>query len=167
MENRSQGLPVDPDQVDPEGTPAVPTTGEQFARVGELEICYERFGDDADPALLLVMGLGTQMVAWDVEFCGELVREGFSVIRFDNRDIGRSTILRHAPRPTVAQLLRRDPRAAAYSLDDMADDAVGLLDALEIPAAHVVGASMGGMVAQLIAIRHADRVLSLTSIMST
>jgi pimeloyl-ACP methyl ester carboxylesterase len=140
---------------------------EQFARVGELELCYERFGDPADPVILLVMGLGTQMVAWDEEFCGALVDQGFQVIRYDNRDIGRSTILRHLPVPPLPQLIRRDPRAAAYTLEDMADDAAGLLDALELEPVHVVGASMGGMIAQLLAIRHPARVRSLVSIMST
>ena len=139
---------------------------EQFATVGDIELCYETFGDPAGEPLLLVMGLGTQMIAWREEFCESLAERGFYVVRFDNRDIGRSTHLRGVRPPTPLQLLRRDARAAAYTLEDMADDAVGLLDHLEIEAAHVVGASMGGMIAQTIAGRHADRVLSLTSIMS-
>lgn len=141
--------------------------GERFARVGELELCYERFGDPADPAVLLVMGLGTQMVAWEEDFCLALVEAGLHVIRFDNRDIGRSTILRHLPVPGIPLLIRRDPRMAPYDLEDMADDAAGLLDVLEVEQAHVVGASMGGMIAQLVAIRHPERVSSLVSIMST
>jgi pimeloyl-ACP methyl ester carboxylesterase len=113
------------------------------------------------------MGLASQMILWDDEFCELLAAQGFWVIRFDNRDIGRSTILRGARIPKRYQLLTRDARGAAYSLDEMAADAVGLLDHLGIDAAHVVGASMGGMIAQLIAISHPDRVLSLVSIMST
>jgi pimeloyl-ACP methyl ester carboxylesterase len=143
------------------------SSGERFAPVGELELCYETFGaQDATP-LLLVMGLGSQMLLWDDEFCQQLADQGFWTIRFDNRDIGRSTILRDAPVPTRGQLLRRDPRGASYSLEEMADDAAGLLDHLEIAAAHIVGVSMGGMIAQLLAIRHPTRVLSLVSIMST
>jgi pimeloyl-ACP methyl ester carboxylesterase len=135
--------------------------------VGELSLCYETFGSPEASPLLLVMGLGSQMVLWDDEFCQSLADEGFWVIRFDNRDVGRSTILRGAGVPKRWQLLVRDPRAAAYSLEDMADDAVGLMDHLEIPAAHLVGISMGGMIAQVMAVSHPDRVLSLVSIMST
>ena len=140
--------------------------GEQMARVGELELCYETFGSADDPALLLVMGLGTQMIGWPAPFCEQLAARGFHVIRYDNRDIGRSTHLRHLPPPTIAQLVRRDKAAATYSLADMAADGIGLLDALGIERAHVAGASMGGMIAQLMAARHPDRVLSLASIMS-
>ncbi len=142
-------------------------SGERRARVGELELCYETFGERSAPPLLLVMGLGSQMVVWEDAFCEQLAGRGFCVIRFDNRDIGCSTTLDDRPVPTLAQIVRRDPGAAAYTLEEMADDAAGLLDVLEIAAAHVVGVSMGGMIAQLIAIRHPDRVLSLVSIMST
>jgi len=142
-------------------------SGERTAAVGELKLCYETFGASEAPPLLLVMGLASQMILWDDEFCERLATRGFWVIRFDNRDIGRSTILREAPIPRQWQLLTRDARGAAYSLDEMAADAVGLLDHLGIDAAHVVGVSMGGMIAQLIAIHHPDRVLSLVSIMST
>ncbi len=138
---------------------------EAFCSVGDIELCYESFGDPADPTILLVMGLGTQMLAWREDFCRELVARGFHVIRYDNRDIGRSSRV-DAPPPTPLQLLRRDRAAAAYSLDDMADDGIGLLDALGIEHAHVCGASMGGMIAQAMAIRHPFRVLSLASIMS-
>ncbi|HEV2813859.1 MAG TPA: alpha/beta hydrolase [Solirubrobacteraceae bacterium] len=141
--------------------------GEQFCTVGDVELCYETFGDPSDVPLLLVMGLGTQMIAWRNDFCESLAARGFHVIRYDNRDIGRSTHLRSARPPTVRQMLTRDRRAAAYTLDDMADDAAGLLDCLGIEAAHVVGASMGGMIAQMLAAGHPDRVLTLTSIMST
>lgn len=113
------------------------------------------------------MGLASQMILWDEEFCELLAARGFWVIRFDNRDVGRSTIMRASPVPKRWQLLIRDRRCAAYSLDDMAADAIGLLDHLEVATAHVVGISMGGMIAQLLALRHADRVASLVSIMST
>jgi pimeloyl-ACP methyl ester carboxylesterase len=141
--------------------------GEQFAKVGELELCYETFGDSADPALVLIMGLATQMIAWRDEFCADLASRGFFVIRFDNRDVGRSTMLDHLPVPTRGQLLRRDKRAASYTLEDMALDVLGLLDHLEIERAHVVGASMGAMIAQTVAAKHPDRVLSLVSIMGS
>jgi len=142
-------------------------SGEQFALVGDLKLCYETFGDAGAPPLLLVMGLASQMLLWDEPFCEELAGRGFRVIRFDNRDVGRSSILRDARVPTRWQLALRHPGSAAYTLESMADDAVALLDQLGIAAAHVVGASMGGMIAQLVAIRHPDRVLSLVSIMST
>jgi pimeloyl-ACP methyl ester carboxylesterase len=143
------------------------SSGELTGRAGALELCYETFGRSDSPPLLLVMGLGSQMILWDDDFCELLAATGFWVIRFDNRDIGRSTLMRGAAIPKRWQLLTRHPGAAAYSLDDMAQDAVGLLDHLQITAAHVVGASMGGMIAQLIAINHPDRTLSLVSIMST
>jgi pimeloyl-ACP methyl ester carboxylesterase len=143
------------------------SSGEQFAQVGDVTLCYETFGAPDAPPMLLVMGLGAQMLLWDEAFCEQLAGHGFFVIRFDNRDIGRSTILRDAPVPTVAQLLRRDPRGAAYSLDEMAADAAGLLDHLGIAEAHVVGVSMGGMIAQLLAVNAPERVLSLVSIMSS
>jgi pimeloyl-ACP methyl ester carboxylesterase len=141
--------------------------GEQFATVGELELCFETFGDRADPALVLIMGLGTQMIAWRDEFCDRLAARGFFVVRFDNRDVGRSTRLDHLPVPTRGQLLRRDKRAASYTLEDMALDVVGLLDHLEIERAHMVGASMGAMIAQTVAAKHPGRVLSLVSIMGS
>jgi len=142
-------------------------SGEQFARIGKLKLCYETFGAPDAPPLLLVMGLASQMLLWEEEFCEQLAARGFRAIRFDNRDVGRSTILRDAPVPKRWQLAVRDPRGAAYSLDDLADDAAGLLEQLGIDSAHVVGASMGGMIAQALAIRHPDRVRSLVSIMST
>jgi pimeloyl-ACP methyl ester carboxylesterase len=145
----------------------VRASGERLARVGDIELCYESFGDPSDPPLLLVMGLGSQMLVWEDGFCERLAERGFWVTRFDNRDVGRSTILDDRPAPTLSQLMLRDPSAAAYTLEDMADDAAGLLDVLDIEAAHVVGLSMGGMIAQLVAIRHPERVLSLVSIMST
>jgi pimeloyl-ACP methyl ester carboxylesterase len=143
------------------------SSGELTAPVGNLTLCYETFGSPEAEPLLLVMGLSSQMLLWDDQFCERLAEHGFWVIRFDNRDVGRSTILREAGVPKQWQLMVRDPRAAAYSLDEMAVDAVGLLEHLDIDSAHVVGASMGGMIAQLMAIDHAERVRSLVSIMST
>jgi pimeloyl-ACP methyl ester carboxylesterase len=140
---------------------------EQFARCGDVELCFQTFGDPADPAILLVMGLGTQMLGWHEDFCRGLAERGFHVIRYDNRDVGRSTHFKGTPPPTPLELLMQRPRNLAYTLEDMADDGMGLLDHLGIERAHVVGASMGGMIAQGMAGRHPDRVLSLTSIMST
>ncbi len=142
-------------------------SGEQIARVGAVKLCYDTFGAAEATPLLLVMGLASQMILWDEEFCERLAAEGFRVIRFDNRDVGRSTILRDAPVPKQWQLITRDRRGAAYSLNEMAADAIALLDHLGIAAAHVVGVSMGGMIAQVMALEHPDRVLSLVSIMST
>jgi pimeloyl-ACP methyl ester carboxylesterase len=140
---------------------------EQLCRISDqIELCYETFGDPGDPPLLLVMGLATQMIGWPDEFCRELAGRGFHVVRFDNRDIGRSTHIEGAP-PTIPQLLVRSKKPARYRLSDMADDAAGLLRELGLAPAHVVGASMGGMIAQTIAARHPDSVLSLTSIMSS
>jgi pimeloyl-ACP methyl ester carboxylesterase len=139
---------------------------EEIARAGDIELCYETFGSADDPALLLVMGLGTQMIAWPEDFCRMLAERGFHVIRYDNRDVGRSTHLRQYRPPTIRQLLLRDKRAARYTLADMAGDGMRLLDHLGIERAHVAGASMGGMIAQTMAARHPHRVLSLASIMS-
>src|SRR3954452_3535550 len=139
---------------------------EEIARVGDVELAYETFGDPSHPAMLLVMGLATQMLGWSGAFCEQIAARGFHVIRYDNRDGGGSTkFSAHRP-PTVSQLVRRDASAAAYTLADMADDGIGLLDPLGIGQTHVVGASMGGMIAQTMAFRHPARVLSLVSIMS-
>jgi pimeloyl-ACP methyl ester carboxylesterase len=139
---------------------------EQFCDVGRgVTLCYETFGDRSDPTALLIMGLGTQMVAWHEDFCLELAARGLYVVRFDNRDVGHSTHMTGAP-PTVAQLLSRSKRAAHYTLADMADDAAALLGVLELSPAHVIGASMGGMIAQTLAARQPQAVRSLTSIMS-
>jgi pimeloyl-ACP methyl ester carboxylesterase len=140
---------------------------EQFCDVGRgVTLCYESFGNPSDPTALLIMGLGTQMVAWQDDFCLQLVERGLHVVRFDNRDIGRSTHLTGRP-PTVRQLLTRSRRAAHYTLRDMADDAANLMSELEIAPAHVIGASMGGMIAQCLAASHPQAVRSLTSIMSS
>ena len=136
------------------------------ATANGIELEYEVFGDEAAPPLLLVMGLGAQMIAWEDGFCTQLAGQGYRVIRFDNRDVGLSTKT-EGPLPDIMACLGGDASSATYTLDDMADDAVGLLDVLGIPAAHIVGASMGGMIVQTIAIRHPDRVLSLCSIMSS
>src|SRR6195952_3000721 len=130
-----------------------------------ISLAYQTYGEPSSRPLLLVMGLATQMLAWHEEFCSELVDAGFFVIRFDNRDVGLSTHLHEAGMPNLQRLFS-EPKAA-YTLEDMADDAVGLLDGLGIASADVVGASMGGMIAQVLASRHPERVRSLTSIMST
>ena len=139
---------------------------EQLCTVGgDVELCFETFGDPSQPALLLTMGLATQMIGWHEDFCAALADRGFHVIRYDNRDVGRSQSM-NGRTPTLLQLLRRDRRAAAYTLDDMAADGIGLLDHLGIERAHVMGASMGGMIAQTMAARHHDRVLSRVSMMA-
>jgi pimeloyl-ACP methyl ester carboxylesterase len=160
MSPRSGPLPDVPD---------VAVSEELFAPVHRgVELCYQTFGDPDDDPLLLVMGLGGPMTWWDPELCTMLARRGFFVIRYDNRDIGRSS--RMAGRVTRTMLVRsfagRRVRAP-YSMSDLAGDAFGLLDHLGIEAAHVVGVSMGGMIAQTMAIEQPRRVLSLTSIMST
>jgi pimeloyl-ACP methyl ester carboxylesterase len=132
-----------------------------------IEIAYETFGAPGARPLLLVMGLGAQMLAWHPEFCAALAAQDFFVTRYDNRDVGLSTHLHDAPPPDFAAAWRGDFSSASYRLEDMAKDAVGLLDALGLDGAHVVGASLGGMIAQTIAIFHPERVYSLTSIMST
>src|SRR4051812_3146813 len=141
-------------------------SGIQRAQVGNIELAYETFGDRDDPPVLLIMGLATQMIGWPDEFCSGLVERGLFVGRFDNRDIGLSTHLDDLGAPDILSLLG-GTGSAPYPLAGLADDSVGLLDALHLDSAHVVGASMGGMIAQLVAIRHPKRVRSLTSIMST
>jgi pimeloyl-ACP methyl ester carboxylesterase len=138
-----------------------------------VELCYEVFGDDDGVPLLLVMGLGAQLLSWDTEFCQALVDRGFMVIRYDNRDVGLSTKIEGGNggggdfMSAFTAALQGESIEPPYLLTDMADDAAGLLDHLDIDAAHVVGASMGGMIAQAVAIEHPHRVLTLTSIMST
>jgi pimeloyl-ACP methyl ester carboxylesterase len=140
---------------------------ERMCRISDqIELCYETFGDPADPPALLVMGLATQMLGWPEEFCERLAGRGFHVVRFDNRDVGHSTHLKGRP-PTARELLTRSSKPAVYRLSDMADDAAGLLRELDLAPAHVIGASMGGMIAQTLGARHPHSVLSLTSIMST
>ncbi len=140
---------------------------EEFCDVGRgVTLCYETFGDPDDPPILLIMGLATQMIAWHEDFCEQLAERGFYVVRFDNRDIGRSTHFDFRP-PSVKQMLTRRLGPEQYSLSDMAEDTAGLLRELEIAPAHVVGASMGGMIGQMLAAEHPELVRSLTSIMST
>jgi pimeloyl-ACP methyl ester carboxylesterase len=140
---------------------------EQIAPVNGIELAYEEFGDAADPTVLLVMGLGVQMLGWDAELCELLAGRGFRVVRFDNRDVGRSTKIEGGRRPDLMAAAMGDTSSASYTLDEMADDCSGLLDHLGVEAAHVVGASQGGMIAQTLAIRRPERVLSLVSIMSS
>ena len=140
---------------------------EQLAPANGIKLCYQEMGDPDGEPLLLVMGLATQMIAWDEEFCGMLAERGFRVVRFDNRDIGRSIKLRSAGLPGKLDLFVGRRGTAPYLLRDMAADAFGLMDHLGIESAHLVGASMGGMIAQTAAIENPARVRSLTSIMST
>jgi pimeloyl-ACP methyl ester carboxylesterase len=143
----------------------------QIARANGIDICYEIFGDANAEPMFLIMGLGAQMIHWDDDFCAQLAARGFRVIRFDNRDIGKSSRLAGGKRLTAVELLKlrflKIPVAAPYKLLDMAEDTTSLMDALGIQSAHLVGASMGGMIAQEIAISFPQRVRSLTSIMST
>jgi pimeloyl-ACP methyl ester carboxylesterase len=134
---------------------------------GGVRIAYDEFGDRSDPTLLLVMGLGMQMLGWYEEFCEMLVERGFHVVRYDNRDAGLSSKHRGNRRPNVIAGAIGLPAGNPYDLGDMAGDAAGLLDHLEVDHAHLVGASMGGMIAQTLAFRHRERVLSLCSIMSS
>jgi len=142
-----------------------------MAAANGIEIAYETFGSRAHHPLLLIMGLGAQMVLWDDDFCAQLADREHFVVRFDNRDVGHSTKLDAAGLPDMGALMMAmmtgQPVVAPYTLVDMAADAVGLLDALDVDAAHVVGASLGGMIAQTVAIEHPHRVRTLTSIMST
>ncbi len=138
--------------------------GERYADAGEITLCYDEFGDRDEPTVVLVMGLGMQLIAWDDELCELLVEHGFHVIRFDNLDVGLSTKL--AGRVNIAAGMVGLTGSAAYTLDEMAADTVGLLDHLELERAHLVGASMGGMICQQVAARYAERVGSLCSIMS-
>jgi pimeloyl-ACP methyl ester carboxylesterase len=139
---------------------------ERLAPANGIEIAYQEIGEPDGEPLLLVMGLAVQMLGWDDELCAMLAERGFRAIRFDNRDVGHSTKLEAAGMPRRTDILLGRRRSAAYLLRDMAEDAIGLLDQLGIEAAHVVGASMGGMIAQTMAIRHPARVRSLVSIMS-
>ena len=140
---------------------------EHFCDVGRgIRLCYEPFGDPGRPPMLLIMGLGVQMIAWDEGFCQQLADRGFYVLRFDNRDAGRSTHMTSRA-PTRGQLVRRRMPPEQYSLSDMATDTVELVRRLGLSPAHVVGASMGGMIGQTMAAEHPDDLRSLTSIMSS
>ena len=134
---------------------------EQFCDVGGgITLCYERFGSEADPPMLLIMGLATQMIGWPDEFCRALSAEGFHVVRFDNRDCGRSTHLSLRP-PTPGELVRRRIPSDNYTLSDMAEDAVALMRTLAIEPAHVVGVSMGGMIGMWLALNAPQRLMKL------
>lgn len=149
----------------------VPHTAAVRVRAGSIETVYDTFGDASAPPMLLIMGLGSQMIAWDAEFCIHLAAQGYWVIRYDNRDIGLATKFSEAGVPDLMGLMQAlslgQDVQVPYKLRDMADDAVGLLDALQIESAHIVGVSMGGMIAQYVAIHYPQRVRTLTSIMST
>ncbi|WP_459501451.1 alpha/beta fold macrolide esterase [Bacillus sp. C1] len=125
---------------------------EKINKINEIDICTESFGNSADPAVLLIMGAMCSMVYWDEEFCQQLADTGRYVIRYDNRDVGRSTTY--------------EPGSSHYTVVDMADDAIGVLDAYHIDEAHIVGMSLGGMIAQILALRNPQRVLSITLIAS-
>lgn len=144
--------------------------GVPTADANGVELHYDTFGDPDDPTLVLICGLGTQMIMWSEEFCQSLVDRYFHVVRFDNRDSGLSTRFDHTPVDLAevhARLSSGDRPEVPYTLADMAADVVGLLDAIEVEAAHVLGASLGGMVAQRLAIDHPGRVRTLTSMMSS
>ena len=140
---------------------------ERLAPANGIELAYQEMGDPGGEPLLLVMGLATQMIAWDERFCSMLAERGFRVVRFDNRDIGHSTKIEAAGVPKRADTIFGRRSTAPYLLTDMAADTAGLMDQLGIDSAHVVGASMGGMIAQTLAIHHPERLRSMVSIMST
>jgi pimeloyl-ACP methyl ester carboxylesterase len=142
---------------------------EKALKIGttDIDIAYQRLGKPDAPAVLLIMGVAAQSIHWPDGFCHALVERDLQVIRFDNRDAGLSTHLADAPPPNLPAVLAGDLKSVSYTLSDMAADAVRLLDALSIGKAHVVGASMGGQIAQTTAIEHPDRILSLSSMMST
>lgn len=149
----------------------VPHSDQGFAQVNDIRIAYDTFGDPSARPLLLVMHLGGQLINWDEAFCAQLAARGYWLIRFDNRDVGLSTSFDDAGIPDIAQLTEAQKRGEAlqtpYTLYDMADDTMGLLEALQIESAHVLGVSMGGRIAQIMAIHHPHRIRTLTSIMST
>lgn len=143
--------------------------GEAYADVNGVRLCWQAFGREGDPPMLLVAGLGVQMIQWEDDFCESLAARGYRVIRFDNRDIGKSSWIDFRPgaAEALAAAQRGEPLQAPYLLKDMAADGIGLLDHLGVERAHVVGSSMGGMIAQEMAIRWPERVATLASIMST
>jgi pimeloyl-ACP methyl ester carboxylesterase len=146
---------------------------ESYIKANGIRLAYEEFGSPSAPAILLIMGLGTQMISWPLSLCEGLAAGGFRVIRFDNRDIGLSEKMENAHIPRAPSMLLRSslrlpvPLRVSYTLDDMANDVIGLMDALRLDQAHLVGASMGGMIGQIATARYPHRVLSFTSIMSS
>jgi pimeloyl-ACP methyl ester carboxylesterase len=145
----------------------IPYSGEKIAKAGDVELAYDTFGNPSSPPMLLIMGLGAQMIRWDDAFCQAIAAQGRWVIRFDNRDVGLSTKCDEAGVPDVISLIQGQKVDVPYTLKEMAHDAVGLLDSLGIQAVDVVGVSMGGMIAQTMAIHYPERVRTLTSIMSS
>lgn len=145
--------------------PKVPHPEPQFVKANGIEIAYETFGDSSNPAFVLIMGLGTQMIAWPDEFCQSIADAGYYVIRYDNRDVGLSTHIDGPPPPLWPVVFRRIP--PAYTISDMARDCVGLMDALGIDKAHVVGVSLGGFIAQTVALKFPERLISLTLMMTS
>ena len=150
---------------------SIPYTEPAIVKANGIDLVYDIFGFNTSPPILLIMGLGAQMISWDDEFCKQLATRGFWVIRFDNRDVGLSTRFEEAGTLDIPELIQARALGkfirTPYTLKDMADDAAGLLDALAIESAHIVGLSMGGMIAQMVAIYHPNRVRTLTSIMSS
>lgn len=146
-------------------------TKPSFARANGIEICYQSLGDPASPPLVLIAGLGAQLINWRDDFCGRFVGRGYRVIRFDNRDVGLSSKFDAAGVPDIGRLTRAkekgEPVSAPYSIQDMAQDTVELLDSLRIDSAHFLGSSMGGRIAQMIAIHHPKRIRTLTCVMSS
>ncbi len=149
----------------------MPPEGFKIANANGIDLVYDTFGDSESPPVLLIMGLGAQMIDWREEFCSLLAQHGFWIIRFDNRDVGKSHKFEEDGVPDIIRLAARIAQGESvkvpYSIEDMAMDSIGLLDALSIHKAHVVGLSMGGMIAQAMSIEYPDRVLTLSSIMSS
>ncbi|MFW6774560.1 alpha/beta fold hydrolase [Nocardioides sp. CPCC 205120] len=173
-EHLDAGLAPEPEDVErgadlPPELAAVPRSPESFAPVrDDLELCYQTYGDAEDPPVLLVMGLGGHMTWWPDELCRMIAAEGYFVVRYDNRDVGRSTrVAERVGKSAIVRAFLGLPVHVPYTMADLAEDAVLLLDHLGIDRAHVAGVSMGGMIAQTLTVDHPERVLSLTSIMST
>jgi pimeloyl-ACP methyl ester carboxylesterase len=147
----------------------MPEMIEKASNVGpsRIDVAYERLGDRSDPPVVMIMGAGAQLIAWPDGLLDELIARHLQLVRFDNRDVGESTHMTGAPAPNVVAALAGDGASASYTLSDMVGDTIGLLDKLGIASAHLVGASLGGFIAQTVAIEHPQRVRSLTSIMST
>ncbi|HEX4016467.1 MAG TPA: alpha/beta hydrolase [Frankiaceae bacterium] len=145
----------------------MPTGPVRSADGATIEIAYETLGDPGGIPLLMVHGLGMQLVGWHPDLLKELTARGYRLAIFDNRDAGQSSHFPHAGSPDIGALLARDASAAAYTLSDLADDTAGLLDLLDWPTAHVMGVSMGGMTVQTLALRHPHRLRSMTTIMAT
>lgn len=154
--------------MSPTSTPRVADRSGTASLENGIDLAWESFGDPEDPTVLLVMGLGASMLFWPADFCGELADRGFHVIRYDNRDCGRSTTFSpDISRATLIKTFLGAQKQAPYSISDLAADAVALLGRFDVPRAHIVGMSMGGMIAQTVAVEHPDVTLTLTSISST